>query len=261
MLPAIAADYNYDMCKLSSLILSACFLLAGCQSPDTESRYEQVSRQIEQLKAQEQSGWSTGGNIKIVVHMLTTNLNDYFTVDSLWRYVDDKVLLVRRPEVFSRSGLKIGVGGDVFKSRLNIVKRNLAFSEEGELFLVVGDGRSGYINIGTEIGVPRFFYLSRRYSGVGYEFRNAGKSLKVTARRLHAGLVELQLTPVFSRFLSTGGDIELTELTTTITARPGQPVVLGGSTDADDNVAAALFSYRSDARKTQTLITVTPYIQ
>lgn len=249
------------MRKLSALILSAYFLLAGCQSPDTESRYEQVSRQIEQLKAQEQSRLATGTNIRIVVRMLTTNLNDYYAVDSLWRYVDQQVLLVRRSDVFARSGLKIGLASDGFTARLNMVKRNLKFSEEAELFLVVADGTSGYINIGTEISVPRFFYLSRWYSGIGYEFRSAGKSLKVTARRLPTGLVEMHLTPVFSRFLSTGGDIELAELTTTVTARPGQPVVLGGSTDAADNVAAALFSYRSGTRKTQTLITVTAYIQ
>lgn len=266
------------MSKLSAIILSACFLLApleaglllltglaGCRFSDTdassESHYDRVSAQIEQLKAESQAAAPTGSNIKIVVNMLATNLNDYVAVDSLWRYVKQNVQIARRPDVFRRSGLKIGLAGDGFKARMDITKRQLKSSEDTELFVVVSDGYAGYINIGKEISVPRFYYFGRWYSGVDYEFRRAGRSLKVTARRLPSGLIDMELTPVFSEFLSDGGDMELTELSTRVTARPGQPVVLGGADTADENVAAALFSYSKQAEKKQTLIMVTPYIQ
>lgn len=250
------------MRKIDFIILSACLLLTGCRSSDTgassESHYDRLSRQIEQLKAQTAV---SGTNIRIVVNMLTTRLDDYAAVDSLWQYADRNAAVAGQGGAFARSGLKIGLANENFRARLDIVKRSLKYSEDSELFLVVADGTSGYINIGTEIAVPRFFYSGRWYSGVEYEFRQAGKSLRVDARRLPDGRVEMLLTPVFSRFLSGGGDIELTELSTIVTARPGQAVVIGGSTTDNDNVAAALFSQRSQAEKRQTLITVTPYIR
>ncbi|NIA06885.1 MAG: hypothetical protein GWP14_04470 [Actinobacteria bacterium] len=252
------------MSKLPVLILSTCILLTGCQSSTTdasfESEYDRVSRQMEELREQAQPE-GTGQNIRIVVNILTTNVSDYAAVDTLWQYVDQHVVLVKRPDIFLGSGLKIGLAGGNFQSRVDAVKRKLKHSEDTELFVTVSDSVPGYINIGQEITVPRFYYFGRWYRGVDYRFRRAGKSLKVIARRLPGGLIEMQLTPVFSRFLNTGGDIELTELTTTVTARPGQTVVLGGSRTAGENVGTALFSYQTGVRRGQSLLTVTPHIQ
>ena len=120
---------------------------------------------------------------------------------------------------------------------------------------------TGYINVGKEILVPRFYYFGRWYSSVGYEFRQAGRSLKVTARKLPSGLIDMELTPVFSKFLNDGGDLELTELSTRVTTLPGQTLVIGGGDTTEENVATALFSYSKQSEKKQTLVTVTPYIQ
>jgi type II secretory pathway component GspD/PulD (secretin) len=109
--------------------------------------------------------------------------------------------------------------------------------------------------------VPQFYYFGRRYTAVDYQFRQAGRSLKVTARKLSSGLIGMELTPVFSKFLSNAGDLELTELSTTVIAQPGQTLVIGGTDTGQDNVASALFSYDKLGQKKQTLITVTPYIQ
>ena len=48
---------------------------------------------------------------------------------------------------------------------------------------------------------------------------------------------------VFSKFLSDGGDLELTELSTRVTARSGQTIVIGGGDTSSENVATALLSY------------------
>ncbi|MHC4625031.1 MAG: hypothetical protein ACYS4W_14140 [Planctomycetota bacterium] len=250
------------MNKLASVILALC-LLVGCESSHTpsESEYDRISREIEQLKAESQGAGSLGENIRIVVNMLATSVTDQFTIDSLWRYVDENVAIVKRPETFSRSGLRIGVGDERFRVRLDIAKRQLKSSEETELFIVLADGTTGYINVGREIFVPRFYYGGRWYSSVGYGFRRAGRSLKVTARKLPSGLVDMELTPVFSRFLSDGGDLELTELSTRVTARPGQTLVIGGGDTSGENVATALLSYSRHGEKKQTLITVTPYVR
>lgn len=230
---------------------------AGCQLPpsQTESHYERVAREIEQLKATSE----IGDNIKVVVNFLTVSTNDRFAVDTLWRYADENVVITNRPDVYARSGLQIGVAGDNFRARLDMVKEQLKSSEESEIFLVLADGSTGFISIGREIAVPRFFYLGRWYSTVGYDFRRAGRLLEVSVRKLPSGLIDMQLTPVFSDFLNDGGDLELTELSTQITVRPGQTVVIGGGNTTQENVATALFSYSKTGQRKQTLVTVTPY--
>jgi hypothetical protein len=248
------------MKRISLAVLLVC-LLAGCEALDTESesQYDKVSREIERLKAQ--SAAEAEGNVKVVVNMLSVEATDYSAFDVIWQYVDRNVAVAKRPEVFAPSGLKVGLASDNFRIQLNIVKKNVKSSEESELFLMVSDGIPGYINVGTEISVPRFYHIGRWYSSVDYEFRQAGRSLEVVAHRLPDGLVEMQLTPVFSKFLNDGGALKLAELTTTIIARSGQAVVIGGGSSGGENVASALFARSKRVGKSQTLVTVTPYLQ
>jgi hypothetical protein len=245
------------------LSILLCCLIAGCQvtQTPTESEYDRVSREIEQIRAKSEAAAAIGSNIKVVVNMLSTDASERLAIDSIWQYVDKNVAIIKRPEVYNNSGLQIGIGNENFKVRLDITKQQLKSSEDIELFVVLADGSTGYINVGTEIAVPRFFYHGRWYSSVGYDFRQAGRSLKVTARKLPSGLIDMELTPVFSKFLSDGGDLELTELSTRVTARPGQTLVIGGGNTAEENVASALLSYDKYGQKKQTLITVTPHLQ
>jgi len=250
------------MTKSSNVILCACLFLSGCEGlqSSSETNYDSVSREIEQLKAEAEKA-SIGDNIKIVVNMLSTNVADNFAIDSLWRYVNRNITIAKRPEVFAQSGLRIGLAGNNFSAWLDITKRQLKSSEETELFIVLADGATGYINIGKEIAIPRFYYFGRWYTGVDYEFRQAGRSLKVIARKLPSGLIDMELTPVFSKFSGDGGSIELTELSTRVTARPGQGLVIGGGDSAGENVATALLGYRKMGEKKQTLIIVTPHVR
>lgn len=227
----------------------------------SESNYDRVSREIEQMKAESEMAASIGDNIKVVVNMLTTSSADRLAVDSLWRYVDTDIAVTKRPELYKQSGLQIGIAGKKFAARLDITKQQLKSSEESEIFLVLADGAAGYITIGQEIAIPRFYYLGRWYTGVGYDFRQAGRSLKVTARKLPSGSIDMELTPVFSKFLSDGGNLELTELSTRVTARPGQTLVIGGGDTSTENVATALLSYSKLSEAKQTLITVTPHVR
>ena len=251
------------MIKQTIYILCVFSLFAGCDSSQapSDSHYDRVSREIEQMKAESQRVASIGNNIMVTVNMLTTSMTNRFAIDSLWQYVDKNIAITKRPEVYTRSGLQIGVADKNFSARLDITKRQLKSSEETELFLVLADGSTGYINIGKEIAVPRFYYLNRWYSGVEYEFRQAGRSLKVTVRKLPSGLVDMELTPVFSNFLSDGGSIELTELSARVTALPGQTLVIGGGDTTEENVATALLGYSKMGEKKQTLITVTPQVR
>ena len=194
--------------------------------------------------------------------MLTTSKSDYFAVDALWKYVSRDFVVAKRPDFFVDSGIKIGMAVGDFNARLDIAKQQTKSSEETEMFLVLANGSSGYINVGTEISVPRFYYFDRYYKSVDYQFRQAGKSFKVTVQKIpDRNLINLQLTPVFSNFLNDGGDLELTELSTNITVRPNQPVVIGGSASEQLDAGKALFSYEKDSVNKQTLIIVTATYQ
>ena len=71
----------------------------------------------------------------------------------------------------------------------------------------------------------------------------------------------MELTPVFSRFLSDRGNLEMTELSTKVVASPGEIVVIGGGDTTGENVANALLGFSKESEKKQTLITVTPQIR
>ncbi|MBL7186863.1 MAG: hypothetical protein ISS70_11120 [Phycisphaerae bacterium] len=118
------------MIKSSTFILCACFFLAGCETSQesSDSHYDRVSREIEQMKAESEKAASIGDNIKIVVNLLTTSVADHFAIDSLLQYVDKNFTITKRPEVYTQSGLQIGVAGENFNARLDITKRQLKSS-------------------------------------------------------------------------------------------------------------------------------------
>ena len=263
LLRHIPAGYNPAMIKSLILILCFCLLLVGCITSQTSSgsHHDRVSREIAEILAKSEQDATVGDNIRITVNLLTTSVKDYFAINALLQRTYGDVTVTNRPEINTESGLQIGVAGENFRAQLDIAKRNLKSSEDSELFLLLADGATGYINIGREIAVPRFFYFGRWYNSINYEFRKAGRSLKITARKLPSGLIEMELTPVFSKFLNDGGDLEMTELSTTVRARPGQIVVIGGDTDSDENVARALLGYGKMGEMKETLITATPHIK
>ena len=263
LLRHISSGYNHTMIKSLVLILCSCLLLAGCITTQSSSgsHHERVSREIAEILAKSEQDASVGDNIKITVNLLTTSVTDYFAISALMQRSYGDVTVTNRSEIDTESGLQIIVAGEDFRAQLDIAKRKLKSSEDSELFLLLADGATGSINIGREISVPRFYYSGIWYNSINYEFRKAGRSLEITARKLPSGLIEMELTPVFSKFLNDGGDLEMTELSTTVRARPGQTVVIGGDTGSEENVAQALLGYSKTGEMKETLITATPHIK
>jgi len=243
------------------ILLLAWLVLSGCNEPAREDRYDEISREIERIEAeagiQGQDEDISSGNVRIDTNLLTTTLSAYNEIDLLWQYVDRSAVRVAQPGAFARAGLRIGVANEQFSMHLAATQRRLRAAEQTTLFLLLADGTTGRINVGTEIAVPTFHYSGKYYSQMEYSFRQAGRSLSVSARTLQDGRIELVLVPVLSRFLSGGGDMELLELSTTVVVTPGETVVLGGSSTGSQDVATALFGQRREKRDMQTLATVT----
>jgi hypothetical protein len=233
---------------------------AGCQEQQkSETEFDRVSREIEQIRAEaEQTG--NIGNIKIEVKMLGTNDSEYSKLSALWQYSGDNITLSggERP---SKGGLRVGLAAGDFESVFSAVRKKLRTSEVTEMFLLVSPGYPGSIFVGKEIAVERFYYFGRWYTGVGYDFRQAGRSLRVTAWPQPDGSVKMQLLPVFSDFKNDRGDLELTEISTTVTARPGQAVIIGSMNTNTQDAANAFFSYTETGQNKQMVVTVTPYLR
>lgn len=245
------------------LVLCAGLMFAwGCQTPSRrESEYDRVSRQMERIAAESEMAAAGLGNIRVEIRMLSVSEEDYFAIEGLFRYADENVVIAAQPSAYYRSGLRIAAAGENFRTQVRIVKEQSKSSEETEMFLVMADGASGYLFVGREILVPQFYYANRWFTSVGYDFVRAGRAFEAAARTLGSGLIEMQLTPVFSEFLNDGGDLRMTELTTTVQVRPGQTIVIGRSDTRTEDLSAAMLSTRRQGRRMQMIITVTPMLQ
>ena len=244
-------------------------LLAGCekQQEQQQGEFERVSGQIEQVKAEakkqeqsqvdQQDTEESTGNIKITVTILTVDEQDFDALDSLWTYTTGSFVVKRRLDIFPESGLKVHMATGDLTAKLAVVRKNAKHSEQTEMFLVLADGATGYINLGTEIAEPEFHYLTRTYKATDYNFRQAGRGFKVRARKVpERDLINLSLTPVFSRFFNDGADKVFTELRTGITVKPGQSILIGGTRTSRENFSSALLGLRKEGVLEDTVVLV-----
>lgn len=257
------------MKKTAIIILAGFLLLAGCenQQEQQQDEFERVSEKIEQVRteaqAQEQSqadqeiAEDLTDNIKIAVRILTVDERDFEALDSLWAYTADSFVLKRRLDIFPESGLKVHMAAGDLSAQLAAVRKNAKHSEQTEMFLVLADGATGYINLGTEIAMPRFHYLTRTYESADYQFQRAGRGFKVRARCVpERDLINLSLTPVLSRFLNDGADKEFAELRTGVTVKPGQSILIGGVRTSRENFSSALLGLRKEKVLKDTVVLI-----
>jgi ABC-type enterochelin transport system substrate-binding protein len=247
------------MRKTTIILLVGFLLLAGCEKQQEQQQgdFEQVPERIEQIKAdvQEQqpsqadrhNAEEPTDDIKITVTILTVDEQDFKALDSLWAYTSDGFVLKRRLDIFPESGLKVNMAVGNLSAKLAAVRENAKHSERTEMSLVLADGATGYINLGTGIPMPQFHYLTRTYNAADYNFQRVDRGFKVRARRVpERDLINLSLTPVLSGFLKDGSDKEFNELWTGITVKPGQSILIGGTRASRDNFPSALLSLRKE---------------
>lgn len=255
--------------NLLLVIISAClFLFCGCetlQQSSSQSEFDRISaeidRELEQsMRQAHSSGAGSGlGNIRVDVKMLSTEVEDYSLLEGILMY-DSNSAAARGGLGAGKGGLNIVLAAGDLTGRVRYAQENLRSAESTELFIVVSSGSRGYISAGSEIAVPRFYYGGRWFTGVEYDFRHAGRSLSVVPTLLPDGNIRLEIWPVFSNFLSDGGDLELTELKTVINVSPGRSVVIGGNTDSSYDLSDALLMYEKSGKKWQSVITAKAYV-
>jgi len=247
------------MKKMTMTILISGLILAGCENQPKQGEYQRVSQQVDQAKAQAEqaSAAEQTGNIKVSVTMLTVDERDFEALDSLWYYTTSSFVVTTRPDIFPESGLRVHMASGDLSTKLAEVSRQARYCELNEMSVVLADGATDHINMGTAIAVPRFHYLTRWYEATDYDFQRAGRSFKITARRIQGrDLVNLRFVPVLSRFLGDGGDKEFMELTTAVTVRPGESILIGGSRTSRENLSSALLGLPKEGRQRDAVILV-----
>ncbi|BAN35786.1 NolW domain-containing protein [Sulfuricella denitrificans skB26] len=171
------------------------------------------------------------------------------------RVGDMRVIASSRGESGSRGGLVIG-GAEEDSLRYRITRSTGSSRDNNSQFINVLEGAPAFIRVGQSLPyVQRFlvFAGNRVAYGQDTQFLNVTTGFDVLPR-LNGDRVELEIAPRLS-FVGNGGiqDVRFQELRTTVSAKLGEWVELGGMTSGRDEVSRAILetaSTQSGERRT-----------
>ena len=168
---------------------------------------------------------------------------------------DVRVIVPSRGEHGGRGGLVIG-GAEDDGLRYKITRSTGSSQDNTSQFINVLEGAPAFIRVGQSLPyVQRFlvFAGNRVVYGQDTQFLNVTTGFDVLPR-LNGNRVELEIAPRLS-FVGNGGvqDVRFQELRTTVSAKLGEWVDLGGMTSDRDELSRAIFetaSTQSGERRT-----------
>ena len=168
---------------------------------------------------------------------------------------DARVVVPSRRESGGRGGLVIG-GAEEDGLRYKITRSTGTSQDNNSQFVSVLEGMPAFIRVGQSLPyVQRFlvFAGNRITYGQDTQFLNVTTGFEVLPR-LNGDQVELEIAPRLP-FVGNGGiqDVRFQELRTTVSAKLGEWVDLGGMTSGRDEVSRAIFetaSTQSGERRT-----------
>lgn len=185
-----------------------------------------------------------------------------------------KVLLeFRQTAAQNRDALESG-GSIVIERRgggasadLGATSRETRVRRSTGIFTLVQDGGASTLNVAARIPYREAIFLRDYATGAGYlapgiAFENVGTALRVRAWILPDDRVRLRLTPTVSHFSADGsGTIELTEATSELEVRSGEPVTIGGSTSDTSEVTREILGIGRTTGSSETHLVLTATIQ
>ncbi|MHC4914848.1 MAG: hypothetical protein ACYTGB_05095 [Planctomycetota bacterium] len=240
-------------------LLAALWIVApvcGCVPPEEEDEVQKTLRMYEEAKGRSVAG--KGRNVYVSVERISVARERAAGLASLWRYTSGR-LTVSGSNGLARGGVRAGLAGGGFGAKVAAFAAREKNVRRTTAEIMVLSGEEGYLWVGRDVSVP----LLRIVSGSGegsveiIERARVGASLRVRPRVLGDGRVELALTPSFSVLSGPrrGSRILADVLSTRVVVRPGEKVVLGSSSTARaDSAAAGLFGYDTSGAKTATVV-------
>lgn len=163
------------------------------------------------------------------------------------RVGDVRVIASSRGESGSRGGLVIG-GAEEGDLRYKITRSTGSSQDNNSQFVSVLEGAPAFIRVGQSLPyVQRFLVFAGNRVAYGQDtrFLNVTTGFDVLPR-LNGDRVELEIAPRLS-FVGNGGvqDVRFQELRTTVSAKLGEWVDLGGINTSRDEVSRAILEMAS----------------
>jgi hypothetical protein len=185
-----------------------------------------------------------------------------------------KVLLETRQTGTSTQGGAQGSGSVVIRrgtvqplGRVTGTDRQTTVQRSSGIFTLVVDGGKSILTVATRVPQAEAGYYYNHALGIGaidrrIVFTDVGTSLRVSARTLADGQIQLRLIPRISYFSADRpGAIDFTEAATELAVPNGQPVSLGGSTANMHEITRQILGYRNRLSSNESDLVVTATLQ
>jgi hypothetical protein len=259
-----------------ALTLACAFLVAACassksgrtsQAPTTdredsgaasgaraESRdtFDETRRMIEEARAM----GLPEGNYRVGVENVWLSESDASSIGALFGYRGNRAAAqVGSPTV--NPGFRFAIGGRGFQASLAATLSSTKNSQRSNQFLVTVADSPAYLDVGqVRYGIP-INLGPRRGVLIVRQGQFVGSSLQVVVSPAGPGVVSVTLTPRFTQSGTPDGNLQLTEMSTTVQVPLGQPLLIGSSDQSSDSVASALLSRTSSSVRQQGVIVLT----
>ncbi len=182
-------------------------------------------------------------NVGIVVEKLDAKAMAAMDVGGAFRAQSGNVTVAGGNPLAARNGLSIRVGTGSFTGRIGGSVVRTRSSTREQMFIAVKSGTEGALVMGGDVYVARLGYWGPYGYQLLIERAFVGRQLAVRPTILSDGRIAIQLWPRFST--RKGRVIDVTQLSTTVTVRDGQPLLIAGLNTAESEVSAALFGASS----------------
>ena len=227
--------------RVTKVTVTFITLLAGCapppeRRPDPWERY--AAAPVEP------------GNVVVRVETYDFAAEDQAAFDVAVRYRDPRVRVAVRGWG-GENGMTLFAGIPDFRVVFRAESRRFRSRRSVEQMLMVADGYEARFQAVRERAVPVASVIpiclgSAVLRTLRHEVTGAG--LAVRPRSREDGRIDVELTPWLAvREGAARREIRVTELTTSVTVRPGQPVVILSNGESQESFGATLFSSWSTA--------------
>lgn len=197
-------------------------------------------------------------NVAIVVEKLDANTASAMDLGGSFRARrGDAVVSGGDPRAAS-GGLNVRIVSGSFAGRVGASASRTRSSSRDQMFIVVRSGTEGVLAMGSDIWLTRLGYWTPRGYVLIAEREFVGRQLVVRPTILGGGQIALELWPRFST--RRGSVVDVTQLSTRVSVRDGQSLVIGGLTTADSEMSLALFGVGGRESSGMTAIVLTAKI-
>ncbi|MBM4034679.1 MAG: type II and III secretion system protein [Planctomycetes bacterium] len=197
-------------------------------------------------------------NVGIVVEKLDAATAAATDIGGAFRARDGNWAVAGGNPLLARNGLQVRYGTGSFTGRLGLGTSRTRSSNRQQMFITVRSGTEGTLVMGNDTYVTRLGWWSPRGYLLIAEREFVGRQLVVRPTILSDGRIAIQLWPRFST--RRGQVIDLTQLSTAVTVRDGQGIVIGGLNTADSEVSTVLFGASTREQAATSAIVLTAKI-